>query len=134
MKTALLITVAKIDEPALIAERKHSCGIGAVITFLGTVREMEDRRKIEGIHYEAFQKMAEHQFQLIFKEIENRWPVESIRLVHRIGFVAAGEPSLWVEITAPHRGEAFAACQYLIDEMKKRVPIWKRMNEGPTIG
>ena len=55
-----------------------------------------------------------------------RWPVESVRLVHRLGPVLAGEASLWVEVVAPHRGEAFAACQWLIDEMKRVVPIWKR--------
>ena len=58
--------------------------------------------------------------------MEQKWPIESVRLAHRIGPVQAGETSLWVEVVAPHRGEAFAACQFLIDEMKKRVPIWKK--------
>ena len=70
--------------------------------------------------------MARHQFGLLFDEMEKRWPVESVRLVHRIGRVSAGEASLWVEIIAPHRQEAFAACQFLIDEMKRVVPIWKK--------
>jgi molybdopterin synthase catalytic subunit len=70
--------------------------------------------------------MAEHQFRLLFAEVEKRWPVESVRLVHRIGVVPVNEPSLWVEVIAPHRGEAFAACLYLIDEMKRVVPIWKK--------
>ena len=70
--------------------------------------------------------MARHQFELIFQAMEQRWPVESVRLVHRVGVVKVNEPSLWVEIIAPHRGEAFAACQFLIDEMKRVVPIWKK--------
>jgi molybdopterin synthase catalytic subunit len=70
--------------------------------------------------------MAEHQFHLLFDEMEKRWPLESVRLVHRMGTVRVNEPSLWVEVIAPHRGEAFAACQWLIDEMKRAVPIWKR--------
>jgi molybdopterin synthase catalytic subunit len=70
--------------------------------------------------------MAVHQFEIIFNEVEKRWPVESVRLVHRIGVVPANESSLWVEVAAPHRGEAFQACQFLIDEMKRVVPIWKR--------
>ena len=70
--------------------------------------------------------MVEHQFELIFREIENRWPIESVRLVHRIGVVKVNEPTLWVEVIAPHRGEAFAAGQFLIDEMKRVVPIWKK--------
>jgi molybdopterin synthase catalytic subunit len=71
--------------------------------------------------------MVRHQFGLLFDEVEQRWPVASIRLVHRTGRVAVTEASLWVEVVTPHRGEAFAACQYLIDEMKKRVPIWKKI-------
>jgi molybdopterin synthase catalytic subunit len=70
--------------------------------------------------------MAEHQFNLLFDEMAKRWPIESVRLVHRIGVVKVNEPSLWVEVVAPHRGEAFAACQWLIDEMKRVVPIWKK--------
>ena len=74
--------------------------------------------------------MAEHQFHLLFDQVEKRWPVESIRLVHRTGAVAVGEPSLWVEVIAPHRAEAFAACQWLIDEMKRVAPIWKKPLTG----
>jgi molybdopterin synthase catalytic subunit len=70
--------------------------------------------------------MAEHQFNLLFDVIGKRWPIESVRLVHRTGVVLVNEPSLWVEMVAPHRGEAFEACQWLIDEMKRTVPIWKK--------
>ena len=76
--------------------------------------------------YESFQRMAEHQFELLLDQIEKRWPIESVRLVHRIGLVKVNEASLWVEVVAPHRSEAFAASQWLIDEMKKVVPIWKK--------
>ncbi len=100
--------------------------MGAVIYFVGVVRGSEHEKKISAIEYEAFQKMAEHQFNLLFDEIEKRWPIESVRLLHRVGVVKVGEPSLWVEVVAPHRGEAFAACQWLIDEMKRVVPIWKK--------
>jgi molybdopterin synthase catalytic subunit len=126
MKRALTISPAVIDEPALLAQRKMSSGMGAAIYFLGVVREAEGEEKISAIDYESFQKMAEHQFHLLFDEMEKRWPIESVRLVHRIGLVKVGEPSLWAEIIAPHRGEAFAACQWLIDEMKRVVPIWKK--------
>jgi molybdopterin synthase catalytic subunit len=126
MKRSLLITTSPIDEAALIAERRMSSGMGAAIYFAGVVRDSEGQASISAINYEAFQKMAEHQFEKIFDEIAKRWPVESVRLVHRIGVVKVNEPSLWVEVIAPHRGEAFAAGQFLIDEMKKTVPIWKR--------
>jgi len=100
--------------------------MGAAVYFVGVVRATEDDRTISALEYEAFGRMAEHQFGLLFDEIAKRWPVESIRLVHRIGRVAVSEPSLWLEVVAPHRGEAFAACQWLIEELKRVVPIWKK--------
>ena len=126
MKRWLRIQSEPIDETALAEGRSISNGIGAVIYFLGVVRATEGTQTITAIDYEAFEKMAHHQFAKILDEVERRWPIESIRLIHRIGNVPVNEPSLWVEVTAPHRAEAFAACQFLIDEMKKVVPIWKR--------
>ncbi len=126
MKRTLLITSEPINEAALAAQRTLSAGMGAVVDFLGFVRGEEEARPISAIEYEAFEKMVQHQFHLLFDEMEKRWPVESVRLVHRLGVVKVNEPSLWVEVVSPHRGEAFAACQWLIDEMKRVVPIWKK--------
>lgn len=126
MKTQLTITPDPIDETALITERELSNAMGAVVLFHGVVRAQEGESTISAIDYESFDDMACHQFELIFEELELQWPVESVRLVHRVGVVPVSEPSLWVEIIAPHRAEAFAACQFLINEMKQRVPIWKK--------
>jgi len=126
MKRQLTITSESINEAALIDQRQMSDGMGAAVYFAGVVRATEEGGPISAIDYEAFQRMAEHQFELIFQEVERRWPIESVRLVHRVGMVKVNEPSLWVEVVAPHRGEAFAACQFLIDEMKRAVPIWKK--------
>ena len=126
MTRELTITAQPIDEAALLRSRKMSAAMGAVVYFLGVVRGEEEGTAITAIEYEAFQKMAEHQFNLLFDAMAKRWPIESVRLVHRIGVVKVNEPSLWVEVVAPHRGDAFAACQWLIDEMKRVVPIWKR--------
>jgi molybdopterin synthase catalytic subunit len=126
MKRNLTITNKPIDEAGLLAERKMSNGMGAVVYFLGVVRGTEEGKAINAIEYEAFERMAQYQFNLIFDEIEKQWPIESVRLVHRVGVVKVNEPSLWVEIVAPHRGEALAACEWLIDEMKRVVPIWKK--------
>ncbi|KAB2653776.1 MAG: molybdenum cofactor biosynthesis protein MoaE [Verrucomicrobia bacterium] len=126
MKKQLTITTETINETDLIATRTMSVGMGAVVSFLGVVRGIEEGKAISAIDYEAFEKMAQHQFNLLFEEMAKRWPIESVRLVHRIGVVKINEPSLWVEIVTPHRGEAFAACQWLIDEMKRVVPIWKK--------
>jgi molybdopterin synthase catalytic subunit len=126
MKRSLVITQEVIDEAALVRQRRMSGGMGAAAYFAGVVRESEGSAEISAIEYEAFREMAEHQFEKIFQQIEKRWPIESIRVVHRIGVVKVNEASLWVEVIAPHRAEAFAACQFLIDEMKRVVPIWKR--------
>jgi molybdopterin synthase catalytic subunit len=126
MKRTLIITQNPIDEAALLAMRNMSEGMGAAVYFAGVVRGSEEEQPITALDYEAFEPMARHQFELIFQEIEKRWPIESVRLIHRLGVVPVNEPSLWVEVIASHRGEAFAAGQYLIDEMKRLVPIWKK--------
>ena len=123
----LAIGSVPIDEESLRRSRPASPTAGAVVSFLGLVRNSEAGEPIRALHYEAFEAMATHQFQKLFDELAHRWPaVESVRLVHRVGEVPAGEPSLWVEVAAPHRGEAFAAAQWLIDDMKRVVPIWKQ--------
>jgi molybdopterin synthase catalytic subunit len=126
MTRRLTISPEPIDEVRLLRERLMSPGMGAAVYFLGVVRESEAGAAINALEYESFQRMAEHQFNLLFDALEQRWPIESVRLVHRLGVVKVNEPSLWVEVVASHRAEAFAACQWLIDEMKRVVPIWKR--------
>ena len=126
MKTQLTITPDSIDEATLIVERQLSENMGAVVVFHGVVRGEEAGESITALDYEANEEMARHQFGLIFAAIDKLWPVESVRLIHRVGIVSVNESSLWVEVIAPHRAEAFAACQFLIDEMKGKVPIWKR--------
>jgi len=132
MLRQLTISAEPIVEADLICQRKLSPTTGAVVHFLGLVRGTEAGTAINALQYEAFKRMAEHQFHLLFDQMEQRWPIESVRLVHRIGTVTVSQPSLWVEVIAPHRGEAFAACQWLIDEMKRVVPIWKKPLSGPA--
>ncbi len=126
MRRELTLTRSKIDEAALLAGRAASLEMGAAVYFAGLVRATEEDQPIAALDYEVFESMARHQFDLLFDQAQGRWPLHSIRLVHRVGRVGAGEASLWVEVIAPHRQEAFAACQFLIDEMKKSVPIWKK--------
>jgi molybdopterin synthase catalytic subunit len=126
----LTINQERIDDALLTSGRRLSGGMGAVVSFAGVVRDQEDGTPIGAIEYEAFQRMAEHQFSLLFDEMEKRWPVESVRVVHRLGVVKVNEASLWVEVVAPHRAEAFAACQWLIDGLKRVVPIWKKPVTG----
>ena len=126
MKRSVIITSDELNPPALLAGRDSSSACGAVLCFLGIVRSFEADSPIQALEYEAFTRMADHQFGLLMDEVEKRWPVESFRVIHRLGTVKTGEPSLYVEVAAPHRAEAFEACQWFIDEMKRVVPIWKK--------
>jgi molybdopterin synthase catalytic subunit len=98
---------------------------GAVIDFFGVVRSIENERTIEGLEYEAFEPMAERQLALIADEARDQYGLLSVIIHHRIGFVAAGEPSLFVRVTARHRQEAFRASMQIIERLKQLVPIWK---------
>ncbi|HTI70764.1 MAG TPA: molybdenum cofactor biosynthesis protein MoaE [Candidatus Limnocylindria bacterium] len=126
MRRELTISDRPIDEAAWVAARRNDSTQGAVLQFAGVVRDSEGGATILGLDYSSFVAMAERQFHLLFDEMERRWPISSVRLVHRLGPIKAGETSLWVETVAGHRGEAFAATQWLIDEMKRVVPIWKK--------
>lgn len=117
---------AALDVAALAVGHPAGSGDGAVVHFLGVVRGIEGGIPIWGLEYTSFERMALRQFDLLVDAAGKRWPVASVRIHHRLGPVRAGEPSLWVEVAAPHRAEAFAACQWIIDEMKRVVPIWKR--------
>jgi molybdopterin synthase catalytic subunit len=99
---------------------------GAIVDFWGVVRDLEDGREIEGIDYEAHQMMAEHQLRLIADAAVERFRLKGVLLHHRTGFVRAGEASLVVQVTASHRAAAFEASKWIVDELKKRVPIWKK--------
>jgi molybdopterin synthase catalytic subunit len=118
----LLLTRDRLEGPREIVD----LGVGAVVDFLGVVRELEDGREIEGIEYEANTIMAKHQLEKIAKRAASDFAVNLIVIHHRIGFVRTSESSLWVRVAARHRAEAFAACQWIVDTLKKTVPIWKK--------
>jgi molybdopterin synthase catalytic subunit len=99
---------------------------GAVVDFWGIVRAAEDGGEIDGIKYEAHQTMAEHQLRGIAQQAIEKFALQLIVIHHRIGFVAAGQSSLFMRVMSQHRAEAFRASQWAVDELKKKVPIWKR--------
>jgi molybdopterin synthase catalytic subunit len=90
------------------------------------VRSFEDGREIEGINYEAHGDMAKHQLKRIAEQAAEQFRLKLVTIHHRIGFIAVGEPSLVVSVASPHRIEGFRAAQWIVDELKKKVPIWKR--------
>ena len=118
----VLLTKAPLKAP----ENDIDPAAGAVVVFWGVVRELEDGRKIEGIDYEAHQAMAEHQLQLVAEAATEKFQLKKVTIHHRVGFVGAGEPSLFLQVWAQHRGAAFESSKWIVDELKKKVPIWKR--------
>jgi len=101
-------------------------GAGAVVDFLGVVRPNENGREIEGIDYEAHREMAEHQLKRVADQAAGRFGLNLVIIHHRIGFIAVGEASLFLRVASPHRSEGFHASQWIVDELKKKAPIWKR--------
>jgi len=99
--------------------------IGAVVHFEGRVRGLEGAREIAGIDYTAYRPMAERELARILDEVAARFRVTRVVVEHAVGRIPVGEVSLVVKVYAGHRGEAFRACDYLIDRLKESVPIWK---------
>lgn len=100
---------------------------GGIVTFLGIVRNRaDDERPVKGLWYEAFEPMAAAEFERIAGEARVRFGDVRIAIVHRIGALAAGEIAVAVVAAAAHRKSAFDACEYTIDELKRRAPIWKK--------
>lgn len=117
--------IALTDQPLLPPTEARQEGAGAIVDFFGNVRPLENDAPIAGIEYEAHRAMAEHQLRSVAEEAAGRFPIRLIVLRHRLGYIPSGETSLFLRVAAAHRGEAFAASQWIIDELKKRVPIWK---------
>ncbi|MEO8201870.1 MAG: molybdenum cofactor biosynthesis protein MoaE [Gemmatimonadota bacterium] len=122
--TSHFLTERPIDVERLI-ERVVSDARGGVAVFLGTVRNHHAGREVERLEYSAYSPMAEAECARIAAEAERTWGC-AVALEHRVGALGIGDVSVAVAAAAPHRDEAFAACRYVIDEMKRRVPVWKR--------
>jgi molybdopterin synthase catalytic subunit len=123
------LTRDAIDYHALTdAVRSPHCG--AVVLFLGTVRDLTGDRVTVYLDYDAYAPMAEKKLGEIEAETRRRWPVGGMAVVHRLGRLAAGEVSVAAAVSCPHRDDAFGACRYAIDALKQLVPIWKKEN-GP---
>ena len=99
---------------------------GAIVTFDGAVRDHARGKYVEHLFYETFPEMAMKEIKKIRVEAMRRWPLSGMAIVHRIGRVEIGESSVFIAVAAPHRREAFEACQFAIDTLKTTVPIWKK--------
>jgi molybdopterin synthase catalytic subunit len=121
------LTHEPIDYRALTEEvRQASCG--AVVTFLGTVRDLTGEQVTVALDYEAYGPMAEKKMAEIEADTRARWPLGEIAMIHRLGRLEVGEISVAVAVSCPHRAQAFEACRHTIDRLKELVPIWKKEN------
>ena len=119
-----------IDYTSLVEQvRRPDCG--AVVLFLGTVRDRTGEQITTALDYEAYASMAEKKLAEVETETRARWQIGEIALVHRLGHLVVGEVSVAVVVSCPHRAEAFDAGEYAIDRLKEMVPIWKR-DHGPA--
>ena len=120
------LTRDPLDVGDLLAE-VQSPERGGTCVFLGTVR---NDAGVTSIDYSAYESMAVEEIERILSEARERWPRSRVMLQHRLGVIPVGEASIAIAAAAPHRDEAFAACRYVIEEVKKRLPVWKKELRG----
>ncbi|MBT9258930.1 MAG: molybdenum cofactor biosynthesis protein MoaE [Clostridiales bacterium] len=122
-RVALREEPLSVDEAISLVARRET---GAVVTFLGTVRSRTGEKETLALHYEAYGSMALKEMAAIAREAEERWKGVAVAILHRVGTLEPGETAVIVAAASPHRPEAFAAARYCIDQLKERVPIWKK--------
>lgn len=118
------IVDAEIDVAALL-RRVASHANGATLLFLGTVREVNDGRAVSGIEYSAYRTMAERELAEIAREASQQFHTDDIAIEHRLGTLDLGDASVVIAVAHPHRGAAYDASRFVIEQLKQRVPIWK---------
>ena len=113
-----------------MVENCRSKAAGAVVLFLGTVREITGNEQTLFLEYEAFAPLAEKALAEIAEQAKSKWAIEKLEIIHRLGILQPGETSIAVCVSCPHRADAFAACQQIMNKIKEVVPIWKK-ETGP---
>ena len=119
------LVTAPLDPARLVAEVSAPAN-GAVILFVGTVRDVNEGRAVTGIDYSAYAAMAKRELDLILRDAATRFGTDHLVVEHRIGTLAVGEASVAIAVAHPRRGAAYEASRFVIEELKRRVPIWKR--------
>ena len=123
MRAAIVLT--PLDPSAVLAE-VAGVGNGASIIFVGTVRDVNDGRAVSGIEYTTYETMAVRELEAIVAEAASRFGTTDVVVEHRVGRLGLGEASVVIAVAHPHRAQAYDASRFIIEELKRRVPIWKR--------
>jgi len=125
-KTDIIQLVRKPISPSKLVRHVRASSDGAVVTFDGCVRDNTRGRRTLYLEYEAYEPMALAKMEEIAAELHRKFSIGRIAMVHRLGRIEIGDPSVLIVVAAPHRAAAFEACRYAIDTLKKTVPIWKK--------
>ncbi|MFN3871144.1 MAG: molybdenum cofactor biosynthesis protein MoaE [Aquificaceae bacterium] len=126
MLPRIYLGVEWIGAERILSQYEVPQDCGASLTFLGIARSAPEDGPVVELHYEAFPEMAIKVMEQIRQEALNKFPIKEVFIHHRLGLVKVGEPSFLVVVFGGHRDETFKACRYVVDEVKKRVPIWKK--------
>ena len=127
MKTAVRLQYEDFSlENEIIALRAGGKRMGGIVTFLGCARDFSEGREVSQISFDAYERMLLPELHKLHDEAMTRFNLLAVRIVHRLGTVQAGEQIVLIAAAAQHRGPAFDACRWLIDELKERLPIWKK--------
>lgn len=126
MGDVLILLTKETLNPQKITESVQQASNGAITTFLGTTRDISLGRPVLNLEYEAYVEMAERELEKIVRAVRQKWGITDVSIAHRFGKVGIGEISLVVAVGSAHRAEGFAACQYIVDQIKETVPIWKK--------
>ena len=121
----ILITHDKLAVEDIVSETRGD-DKGGVVTFLGTIRNTTDNNRVLYLEYEAYGPMAEKLLKELVAKVERKWPDARASVAHRLGRLEIGEISMVVVVASPHRAEAFKACNFIVDQVKSDVPIWKK--------
>jgi len=129
MAAKFAITSDPIDPDAL-KRSLEAAQAGACVTFEGWVRNLNEGESVDALEYETHAAIAVSEGETVIAEALERFSVVKAECVHRVGLLAIGDCAVWVGVSAEHRGAAFDACRYIIDEIKNRLPIWKKEHYG----
>lgn len=116
----------KAIDPSALREELLSFSAGAYCSYEGWVRNHNASKEVIGLHYYTYAELVGSIEEIIFQETKVKFKIENVSAVHRVGFLSVGDLAVWIGVTARHRNEAFLACRYVIDNIKYRMPIWKK--------
>ena len=122
----ILVQKEDFDLDAEVRELRKNSSVGAVVTFLGTVRDLNDGKDVSGMTLEYYPGMTEKALTKIAKQALERWDIEDVTVIHRVGELRVTDQIVLVGVSGKHRGEAFDACEFVIDYLKTEAPFWKK--------